>query len=116
MDYKGHIAGEYQVTLTYSGLTMEELCQLLKLTDNGGLYRFGDGYSYLRDLKVGKDYDRDCEGWEEPAGTYNITYIVGQCGGICKDSWIKFINDKVQKAYDAAEKLRQFIKDKTGIE
>lgn len=116
MDYKGHVAGEYQVTLTYRGLTMEELCQLLKLTDNGCLYRFVDGYSYLCDLKVGKDYNRDCEGWEEPTGTYNITYIVNQCGCICKDTWIKFINDEVQKAYDAAEKLRQFIKDKTGIE
>lgn len=116
MDYKGRVIGEYEVALKYSDLSIDELCQLLQLTESGEVICAGDGYGYLRDLNVGKDYDRDCDGWEEPSGTYNITFIVGQCGGISKDSWTDFSNNQIQKAYDDAEKIRQLIKDKTGIE
>lgn len=113
MDNKGRIEGEYQVTLKYRGLSMDELCRLLTLADHEKLH---DSHDDLLDPKVGKDYDYYDDGWAESSGTYNITFVVGQCGGIDRDSWLEWSESRAKEDYDDAEKLRQLIKDKTGIE
>ena len=92
---------------------MEELCRLLTLADHEILH---DSYTDSFDMNVGKDYDQYDDGWAEPSGTYNITFIAGQCGGIDRGSWTEWSENRVKEAYDYAEKMRQLIKDKTGIE
>jgi hypothetical protein len=71
----------------------------------------------LCNLHVGKDYDTDCDGWSEPNGKYNISFRVGQCSMICKESWVEWYGKgAVVREYDDAEELKAYIKSKTGIE
>lgn len=115
MANKGITRGEYEVTLQYTGLTMDELCKILRLYDEGKLYAersWGD----LRDFNVGKDYERYDDGWEEPTGTYNITITVDQCGGISEEHWDAYTESDVHRAYKEAEEIREVIKNETGIE
>ena len=118
MENKGRVSGEYKISLAYEGLTMDELCSILKLIDSGRLYGMPCGNSYfeLRDLKVGKDYDVDCDGWKEPAGTYNILLEVQQCGGFSKAEWDKWAKNEIPEYYDEVEELRKFITAETSIE
>lgn len=117
MENKERVTGEYKVSLAYEGLTMDELCSILKLIDSGRLYGMcGNSYFELRDLKVGKDYDVDYDGWKEPAGTYNILLEVQQCGNFSKAEWDKWAKNEIPKYYDELEELRKFITAETGIE
>lgn len=115
MSSKAQVWGEYKVTVSYVNLEIDELCAILKLFDSGSLYNHG--VDCLYDLSVGRDYETDCEGWSEPKGSYNIKFVVGCCGCIDKDSWIKwYSNDEVLSSYYIAEDLKEYIKSETGIE
>jgi len=112
---KGRISCEYKVTLSYRGLTAEELYKLSKLLVDENL-PFSSECDHLNNLNIGKDYDRDYDSLEESTRTYNFTLVVDKCGGIAKEAWMMFHGNEVLEGFDDAERIRQFIKDKTGIE
>lgn len=111
MAKKGTCSGGYEVAVTYRGLTSDELHELFKLYETGKLY----GNVEL-DPIVGRDYITDCDGFSEPSNTWNVKFFVDQCDGITKDAWEEWYGSETLKSYDIAEKIRETIKNETGIE
>ena len=103
-----------EVTLSFRKLTTKEFCSIMEL--DLGEMKDKICYGDLVVPKIDREWRRDCDGWEEPLeNSWSIVYSISSCGGIDKDSLVKWYSKSFAEDLDTAEEIARYIEEKTGI-
>lgn len=108
----GQIFAKYEVTLEYTGLTIEQVKSLMTFCD--------DAKEILSDWRketsspiIKRDIEECYDEYHEFEDSWNFTIKVESCCYIPENEWNEYNNETI---FEDANRLRNLIKEYTGIE
>lgn len=104
----------HEVEVEFTGVTSKELGEILDL-DLGEMKR-ELSYGEFIIPKIDRMYKYFDDGWKEPIeDSWEVVYKVESCGRITRDS-LKWYNEKsLNKEFDLAEKVAEYVRSKLNL-